>query len=393
MPRVCMLTTRFYPDHGGGALQAMRLCQKLAEREVSAFVIAGRKNGTAVEHTVQDIPVVRVPLPRREGMAVLSFYWRILKRLVARRREYDLIHAHAIHHHAYVGFLVGHLLNKPVIAKIVGSGIDTPERVRGRRLGGIQVRLMSLATRVVVTSQELYDRTVSEGFPATRMVSIPNGTDTQLFCPVGDAERLGLRKSLGLPSEALVAVFVGAVRSVKGIDVLAKAWPRLAASWPSLHICLVGPYRKEEHWGIDPEYVGKLQRHFALGDDAGMRVHFVGQVSNVSDYLQAADLFVFPSRSEGMPNALLEAMACGLPFVATRLGCIEEMSPPEQRPYLVDVDDADGLAEAIIALARDADARRRLGAAVRQTVEAQYSLDAVADRYVRLYLNLLENQL
>jgi len=69
-----------------------------------------------------------------------------------------------------------------------------------------------------------------------------------------------------------------------------------------------------------------------LRDGSDSRIHFVGQVSNVLDYLQAADLFASPSCSEGMPNALLEAMACGLPFVATRLGCIEEMAPPEQRP-------------------------------------------------------------
>lgn len=89
------------------------------------------------------------------------------------------------------------------------------------------------------------------------------------------------------------------------------------------------------------------------------------------------------------PNGVIEAMACGLPFVATRLGCIEEMAPCEQWPYLVPVDDADALAEAIIALAQDADARREVGTAVRRAVEARFSLDEVADRYVELCRYLL----
>ena len=85
-------------------------------------------------------------------------------------------------------------------------------------------------------------------------------------------------------------------------------------------------------------------------------------------------------------------MACGLPFVATRLGCIEEVSPVELRPYLVPVDDTDALAEAIIDLARDPDARCDLGAAARRTVEMRFSLDTVADRYVELYRDLLEDR-
>ncbi|MFQ5645131.1 MAG: glycosyltransferase, partial [Thiogranum sp.] len=146
-----------------------------------------------------------------------------------------------------------------------------------------------------------------------------------------------------------------------------------------------------EHWGVDDDYVAEVKEILRTGGFENA-VRFAGLVPDAAPYLQAADCFIFPSRREGMPNALLEAMACGLPFVATRLGCIEEMTPAEQQPYLVTVDDADALAEAIIALAHDAGARRRLGAAARRTVEARFSLDAVTDRYVELYRELLENR-
>lgn len=388
--RVCMLTTRFYPDHGGGALQALRLCQKLGERGVDTFVITGHRHQAVVRHMVQGVSVTRLPLPRREGPGVLPFYARLLRLLLACRHDYDLIHAHAVHHHAYAGFLAGRLLGKPAIAKVTGLGADTPARIRRRRLGGIQVRLLRLASCLVVTSQELYDQ-VGEG-GAFKVERIPNGVDTHRFHPVGVARRAALRKAVGVPEEALVVVFVGAIRPVKGVDVLASAWARLTASMPSLHLLLVGPYRQEEHWGVDAEYVRRVEALLRTGGTSARQVSFVGQVPDVRRYLQAADLFVLPSRSEGMPNALLEAMACGLPFVATRLGCVEEMAPPEQHPYLVPVDDVDALAEAVLSLARDADARRRLSTAVRRTVEARYSLDVVADRYVDLYRRLLEER-
>ncbi len=387
-----MLTTRFYPDHGGGALQALRLCQKLTERRVKTFVITGHKGDNVVKHTIQGIPVTRLPLPQREGLAVLPFYIRTLSRLIIQHRDYDLIHAHAIHHHAYAGFLVGWLLGKPAIAKISGLQIDTPASIKARRLGGIQIRLMLLATRLVATSQELYDQTINGGIPVNQLVRIPNGIDTTLFCPASGEERIKLRQNLKLPEKALILTLVGAVRPVKGVDILAKAWPKLATSIPDLHICLVGAYRKEEHWGIDPEYIARLKQLFSLAPDSETRVHFVGQTSNVVDYLQATDLFVLPSRSEGMPNALLEAMACSLPFVASRLGGVEEMVPIEQRPYLTPVDDAEALAEAIITLAHDAHIHRKLGVAGRRQVEANYSLDTIADRYVKLYHDLLAEQ-
>ncbi|RMF29656.1 MAG: glycosyltransferase [Chloroflexi bacterium] len=140
---------------------------------------------------------------------------------------------------------------------------------------------------------------------------------------------------------------------------------------------------------MDERFVAEVRGTLARGNGEDS-VRFVGMVADPTPYLQAADLFVFPSRQEGMPNALLEAMACGLPFVATRLGCIEEMAPSEQHPFLVPTDDVEALTEAITSLARDADTRRELGIAVRRTVEMRFSLNAVADQYLTLYRQLLE---
>ncbi|MFQ5616532.1 MAG: glycosyltransferase family 4 protein [Anaerolineales bacterium] len=254
----------------------------------------------------------------------------------------------------------------------------------------MHTRFLSLATTFVATTQQLHDQTTRQGIPAGRLVTIPNGTDTRQFHPVGSAARKRIRQALGLPQNALLATFVGAIRRVKGIDVLAKAWPRLATAVPDLHVCLAGPYRPEEHWGVSSTYVNELRRQFAQSPKHEKRVHFTGQVSNVIDYLHATDIFVFPSRSEGMPNALLEAMSCGLPFVATHLGSISEMAPSEQHPYLVPVDDPETLADALLVLAGDPALRRRLGAANRQVVQTRYSLDAVAGHYIALYRTLIK---
>jgi glycosyltransferase involved in cell wall biosynthesis len=387
--KVCMLTDRFYPDHGGGALQALRLCKELGQRGIGTLVITGHKSDLQIAEDVQGIPVIRLPQPKGEGVPVLPFYGRYLQQLVAHRREYDLIHAHGVHHHAYAGFLAGRLLGKPAIVKLAGLNADTPGCIRRRRLGRLQLGMLSLATRLVVTSHELYERTIAEGVREERVVRIPNGVDTDAFRPVDAPRRRELRQELGIPTQAKVAVFVGAVRPVKGLDVLAEKWPAVQAAVPDLHLYLVGPYRVSEHWALDEAYVERLKHLFQTSAGSKSQVYFVGQTAAVPDYLQSADLFVFPSRSEGMPNALLEAMSCGLPFVATALGCIQEIAPPEQRAFLVPGDDAEALSRAVIKLASDENARHSLGMAARREIQARYSLAAVSERYIELYRNLL----
>jgi glycosyltransferase involved in cell wall biosynthesis len=340
---------------------------------------------------VEGLPVLRLPLPRHEGVGVLPFYAQLLRLLISQRHSYDLIHAHAVHHHAYAGFLAGRLLDKPAIAKIALVGHDDPASIARRRLGGVQLQMLRQASMLVATSQEMIEAVTAFGWPSHRLTRIPNGVDTDHFRPLRGAARADLRVRLGLPEDSFVVIFVGIVARRKGLHALARAWTRVKQSHPGAILLLVGPCLKREHWGVDERYVTEVKATLAKTGVTDS-VRFVGQAADPGAYLQASDLFALPSRSEGMPNALLEAMACGLPFVATRLGCIEEMSPPEQHPYLVPVDDADVLAEAIIALAHDDDRLQGLGTAARRVVETRYSLDAISDRYVELYRELLERK-
>jgi glycosyltransferase involved in cell wall biosynthesis len=119
------------------------------------------------------------------------------------------------------------------------------------------------------------------------------------------------------------------------------------------------------------------------------RVLFHGQTDNVLTHLQEADLFVLPSRAEGLSNALLEAMSCGLPVVVSAIPGNVDVIDHNQNGLRFTVDDPDALAQILTSLLTNANQRKRLGRQARQTVERRYSLSAVADQYIDLYRDLM----
>jgi len=132
----------------------------------------------------------------------------------------------------------------------------------------------------------------------------------------------------------------------------------------------------------------RLEARAASGSLAG-HVTFVGARTDVAEYLRAADLLVLPSRAEGMSNALLEAMACGIPVVASDLPANREVVGRDGRTgCLVAPEDAPGLARAIETLAKAPAGRREIGAAARALVEERFDIRKVAERYRSLYAQL-----
>ena len=383
-----MLTTRFPPDYGGGARLALKLSQKLMERGVSVTVFSGHKKQETLCETLQGIPITRIPLPDTDWRSLISFYARLMGALWKARGSFDVLHAHAIHHHAYAGFLIGKILEKPTLAKISLLGHDDPASIRKRRLGRIQTILLRQATTLVAVSQEISRAATATGWPSARLVPIPNGVDTDHFQPPTPESKESARRKLCLADADFVGVFVGGVMFRKGLHTLFKAWLKVKRIWPHAILLIVGPCDKRSHWGIDESYVEEL-RHTLETEDAIGSVRFVGQVEDPKLALQASDLFLLPSHSEGMPNALLEAMACGLPFVATRLGVIEELASDKQRCYLIPIDDDLQLADSIMKLAAQRELRQILGEQARRKVETHYSLNAISDRYVSLYQSLV----
>jgi glycosyltransferase involved in cell wall biosynthesis len=238
--------------------------------------------------------------------------------------------------------VVGRLTSTPVLMKVHGTDVNDYLDVPSKRWQIMSAVRHSRA--VMCASAALSDRLVKAGAQRQRVHAIYNGVDSSRFFP---ARNLQVRATLGIPSDAQMLLFIGNLKPAKGCVDLLDAFIATAGSQPELHLVVIGDGAAR---------VTMTQRAAQAGLAA--RLHLVGKVEHelLPDWFAATDLFCLPSHNEGVPNVVLEAMACGVPVLATRVGGIPEVVP-EFAGVLVPAQDGPALAAALsAALARPWDA-------------------------------------
>jgi len=252
-----------------------------------------------------------------------------------------------------------------------------PVRIGSRRgyieppgLRRLQRAAYTAAHRIAANSTSAADRLRAEGVPAERILVIPNGIDATAF-PARE-----------YPARPRRLAAVACLREEKRLDVLLAAAPRILARYPDAEIRIAG----------DGECRGALEAQARTLGVSG-RVTFLGHRDDVADLLTASDIFVLPSRAEAFPNAVMEAMASGLPVVASDVGGIPELVDDGRTGRLVPPGEPETLAEAVLGLMDDPARAAELGRAGRRRVDTTFSMDRMVDRFERLYMEELDARL
>lgn len=238
----------------------------------------------------------------------------------------------------------------------------------------------AIADAVFAVSSELRDYHARQAHVAPQKIRvIPNGVDTVRFAPHPGA-RLQFRRALELPADAFVVGTVGRLVRIKGQETLLGAAEQLCARGINAWVLFVGDGPERD----------RLQRLSDGSPWLAGRVVFAGASNRVPDWLNSMDVFVLPSIGEGFSNTLLEAMACGVPSLATHVGGNPEVIGPGGVDCLFSPGDAAGLASQLERLERDPALRRSLGASVRQRAISEFSLERMLARYRDLYWDVAE---
>ena len=237
-----------------------------------------------------------------------------------------------------------------------------------------------LATGSVCVSQGVsrFSREVA-GLNHTRLAIIPNGIDPQPF----DFAEAVPRASLGVPEDAHLALWVGRLDPQKGLPELLGAAMRVTAERPNWYLALAGDGPRR-NWLLE-----QLAEHPQLQE----KVRYLGRRDDVPGLLKAADILVHTSLWEGMPNAVLEAMAAGRPVIGTSVEGTEDLVVPGQTGWLIPAQEPDALSRALIQAVDSPDVCRRFGEAGRIRVEQHFSLATTVAAYEQLWAGVLGFQL
>jgi glycosyltransferase involved in cell wall biosynthesis len=281
---------------------------------------------------------------------------------LAMRERIDVIHAHLLGPATYCA-IAGTLARRPVVATFHGA-VDVPSHERMMALKAFAIRRLS---HVVCVSEQLRVELCGRlRIPDSRTSVVYNGIDTAHFSP-----EAGRRRFTG----PLVLRAVGNIRLAKDYATAI----RTVAALVRRNVALTFEVAGEGHGRLREE-LEQLVRELGVE----RQVRFLGFVSDVRGFLRGADVFLLSSRSEGLPFALLQALATGVPVVATRCG-VEAVVEHERTALLTPVGDHEALAASILRLAGDHALAEAFAGSGRRLVESQYSIDATVSAYAGLY--------
>jgi len=412
-PRIYIAIATFFPWVGGAEKQALAQARSLRERGYAVTIITFRHDKAWLPNEViEGVPVMRVAgrllgdRKKLPGLLQQLFYLMALVVmgwvLWQHHRSYDVLHVYQLNLLALPTALACRFTGKPMIIAIRSVGpsreaslhnehsliagpldatapwlqVDGTTRFNGdledlERLGKLAVRFTrSLLDRrqtvVVILSSRMKSYLAAHNFHVSNIQLIPNGVDITRFNPdTADTP---------MAERAQVVVCVSRLSHEKGIDVLLQAWYLVHRQLPQAKSIIVG------NGPLQPQLERMAQ---ALG--IAESVEFAGLQSDVPAQLHRGGLAVLPSHWEGMPNAILEAMACGLPCVATRVSGSEDIIQHGVNGLLVEPQDYESMAEALLILLRGPVLAQKYGRAARARIEQHYSLEHITDMYVELY--------
>jgi glycosyltransferase involved in cell wall biosynthesis len=241
------------------------------------------------------------------------------------------------------------------------------------------------ASRYMSVSAGLRQRYLDAALPSDRIEQVGNGIDVEVFAPAEAAEKRRLRVSIGLDPDRPVVLFVGFFSQDKQPRLLFDAWLQLRDRHGiDASLVYVGATKSDYH-EVDESLAGAM-RADAGARGLGDRLTFTGSRHDVHEYFRLADVFVLPSRREGLPVALMEAMACGLPCVASRLpGATDTLIQDGVSGLLVPPEDVAAFADAIDKMLTDQAGAARMSAAARAFVTEHFSAKTIAARWLSNY--------
>jgi glycosyltransferase involved in cell wall biosynthesis len=395
--KICIFTETYYPEVGGGETQARALAESLVANGFSVILITRRSNSSFKRiECVGSVVVYRLPPAGKGHLKKWGLLFTSLPALIKLRRQYDLIFVSGYRVIGTIAVLVSNLLGKACILKADSLGEmsgtffrDGLAKVRlspsffpFRLFLFLRNKILKHANLFVAISSEVEKELLSHSVNPGDIQIIPNSVDTKKFHPVSNDEKLKLRIKLGLPRNHIILIYTGRLVSYKGLPLLLDVWQKIRHKYNNVNLLLVGS------GSLDIHNCESNLKEFVKQHGLQESVCFAGALENVHYYLQASDIFVFPTLREAFGISLIEAMACGLPVVSTHVGGIKDILQQRYNGLVAKPGNFQEFYDSLDALINDTLLSNSLGKEARQTAENKYSTRIVTQGYIEIFKNL-----
>ena len=387
--RVLMVTGAYAPETSGASLQCRNLIRALGDRADFIVLTTSTDASLPRQSVVDRTPVRRITVDPASRVSKAVAAKHIASSFLELSRSIDLVHLHGFSQKSVLIVALARALGKPIAIKLTSFGHDDPQSIQQN--GRAMWWAYRQADRFIGVTPRFAEGFASAGLDTSRFVFIPNGVDLARFRPASAAERAELRHQLGIAGADPMVLFVGFFSREKNPDVLFEAWASLSERGLRSTLVLVGA-TTGSYYEIDPALARDIKAR-AVSRNLSDRLVFIEHTDQIERLHRAADVFALPTAREGLPNAMLEAMACGVPPVITRLeGVTDWIVTPGVNGELVAAVDAAAFAIALERLLVSAERRQALGTAARAHVEANFGLAATANRTLAVYQDLLSHK-
>jgi len=379
---VCMISLNYYPNFSGPDLQAHRVNRSLNNSNINIFVVT--RNLGSRENSLDEVIIYRLPrkrvLKKDSRSSLIIWILSVIYYLIKNRKKYQIVHLLSGYTYSAIFTLIaGCLLRKQIVVKnSLARGAFFKNSIRKK----INLTVFKKYAHVISISSETRDELINANFREGRTVFIPNGIELNRFSPVKFEEKNKIKKKLFLDKTKKYGIFVGGLNERKGIDLLTESIKYIIDKIPNFQLLLLGNFSN----------ISFKKRIFHILEKNNIKeyVIFLGRRENVSDFLKASDIFLFPSLREGLPNSLLEAMATSLPAVCFSIGGVTDIVVNDFNGILINnkLRDPKKLATIIVSLLKDKEKIDYLAKNAMLSIKEKYNIIEIANKYKKLYIAL-----
>jgi len=403
--KICIVSAILPPSYGGAEVAALKYAVRLNEREDSEVIIIGWDRNGSYKLSDQKYDFI-YPLTFYEnpedakGLLIyfqqtyhlIKCFTALIVPMIKLRNRYDYIHnfnsGFAFNR---VSIFIGKILGKKVITETSLIGDDDPLSL-GRfphwtdyfKPKHIRYVFYKMADRFVSKSKVITEIYEKSEIPMAKVREISYSVDINKFKPVDSDSKKIIRNKLNIWKEGIIILFVGGINERKGVHLLVDAFIKIERSFPEVRLLIAGPTYK-----YDQNYINEIKAKIRNGDVKDKVILTEKSIDNVDEFMKSSDIFVLPSRQEGFPISIIEAMSCGLTVIGSDIPEIARAQIEDgQNGFVFPSGDFEKLSELLERLLNNNELRLQSGIYARKKAEQYWSDDVIDSQYRELYLSI-----